>query len=277
MSDIFVKGIIGYFFLDNLEASGTGVIALKVALACVLPAVIGYLLGSINSAVIISKLVYHDDVRTHGSGNPGTTNMMRTYGTKSAALTLVGDMAKTALSVLIGALLVAESGMYIAGLFSVIGHMFPIYYGFKGGKGVASTAALVLCTEPVAFLVLIIMFVGIVAATKFLSLGSIMCVMLYPVILNRVYLLVRDPEGVPFIPTMVSFVVMVLVLARHRDNIRRLYKGEENKFSFKKSVKAGEKVTDAAQKSDAETSDTADVNNSQPESKKNKKKQNRKH
>lgn len=253
VSDIFVKGLLGKLFLDNLEASSTGMIAFFVGLACVLPAVIGYLLGSVNSAIIISRVLYHDNIRTHGSGNPGMTNMMRTYGKTAAALTLIGDMAKTALSVGIGALLLAESGMYIAGLFSVIGHMFPVFFGFKGGKGVASTAALVLCTEPLAFLLLALMFVGIVAATKFLSLGSIMGVMLYPIVLNRVYLLVRDPEGVPFIPTVVSFIVMVLVVARHRDNIRRLMKGEENKFSFKKSVKTVDAV---AENTDPEPSDS---------------------
>lgn len=238
MSEILTKGLFGVLFLDNAEASSTGMLALYVALACVLPAVIGYLLGSVNTAVLISRAFYREDIRTKGSGNAGMTNMMRTYGRGAAAATLIGDMLKTAISVGIGALLAAEAGMYIAGLFSVIGHIFPVFFGFKGGKGVASTAALVLCTEPVAFFILIFIFICIVAATKFLSLGSIMTVMMYPLILNRVYMLIRDPAGVPFIPTMVSFVVMVLVIVKHRDNIRRLMKGEESKFTIKKSVKA---------------------------------------
>jgi len=89
----------------------------------------------------------------------------------------------------------------------------------------------------VAFLVLVFMFVCIVGMSKFLSLGSIMCVMMYPLILNRIYILLRDPNGVPFIPTLVSFAVMVIVVAKHKDNIQRLMKGQESKFAFKKSVK----------------------------------------
>ena len=147
-------------------------------------------------------------------------------------------MLKTVISVGIGAFLAAEPGMYIAGLASIIGHVYPVFFGFRGGKGVASMAALILCTEPVAFVILVFMFVCIVAASKYLSLGSVMCAMMYPLILNRVYVLFRDPAGVPFVPTMVSFVVMVLVIVKHRENIRRLMRGEESKFAFKKSVKA---------------------------------------
>lgn len=237
MSEILTKGLFGVLFLDNAEASSTGMLALYVALACLLPAVIGYLLGSINTAVLISKTFYREDIRTKGSGNAGMTNMMRNYGRGAAAATLIGDMLKTVISVGIGALLAAEAGMYIAGLFSVIGHVFPVFFGFRGGKGVASAGALILCTEPVAFFILMFMFICIVAATKFLSLGSIMCLMMYPLVLNRVYILIRDPAGVPFIPTIVSFVLMVLIVAKHRENIQRLLKGKESKFAIKKSVK----------------------------------------
>ena len=238
MSEILTKGLFGVLFLDNAEASSTGMLALYVALACLLPAVIGYLLGSINTAVLISRAFYHEDVRTKGSGNAGSTNMMRNYGRGASIATLVGDMLKTVISVGIGAFLAAEPGMYIAGLASIIGHVYPVFFGFRGGKGVASMAALILCTEPVAFVILVFMFVCIVAASKYLSLGSVMCAMMYPLILNRVYVLFRDPDGVPFVPTMVSFVVMVLVIVKHRENIRRLMRGEESKFAFKKSVKA---------------------------------------
>ena len=237
MSEILTKGLFGVLFLDNAEASSTGMLALYVALACLLPAVIGYLLGSINTAVLISKTFYREDIRTKGSGNAGSTNMMRNYGRGASVATLIGDMLKTVISVGIGALLAAEAGMYIAGLFSVIGHVFHVFFGFRGGKGVASAGALILCTEPVAFFILMFMFICIVAATKFLSLGSIMCMMMYPLVLNRVYMLIRDPAGVPFIPTLVSFLVMVLIVAKHKDNIQRLLKGTESKFVIKKSVK----------------------------------------
>lgn len=236
-SEITTKGLFGILFLDNAEASSPGILALYVALACLLPAVIGYLLGSINTAVLISRTFYHEDIRTKGSGNAGMTNMMRNYGRGAAAATLIGDMLKTAISVAIGALLVAESGMYVAGFFSIIGHVYPVFFGFRGGKGVASMAALVLCTEPLAFFILIFMFICIVAATKFLSLGSIMAAMMYPLILNRVYILIRDSAGVPIVPTVVSFLLMVLVVAKHRENIQRLLKGTESKFTIKKSVK----------------------------------------
>ncbi len=237
MSEILTKGLFGVLFLDNIEASSKGMLALYVALACALPAVIGYLLGSINTAVLISKTFYREDIRTKGSGNAGSTNMMRNYGRGASVATLIGDMLKTVIAVGIGALLAAEAGMYVAGLFSVIGHVFPVFFGFRGGKGVASAGALILCTEPVVFFILIFMFICIVAATKFLSLGSIMCMMMYPLVLNRVYMLLRDPAGVPFIPTVVSFLLMVLIVAKHRENIQRLMKGTESKFAIKKSVK----------------------------------------
>ena len=195
-SEITTKGLFGILFLDNAEASSPGILALYVALACLLPAVIGYLLGSINTAVLISRTFYHEDIRTKGSGNAGMTNMMRNYGRGAAAATLIGDMLKTAISVVIGALLVAESGMYVAGFFSIIGHVYPVFFGFRGGKGVASMAALVLCTEPLAFFILIFMFICIVAATKFLSLGSIMAAMMYPLIQIPLFPIVkRRPEN----------------------------------------------------------------------------------
>ena len=162
MSEILTKGLFGVLFLDNAEASSTGMLALYVALACLLPAVIGYLLGSINTAVLISKTFYREDIRTKGSGNAGSTNMMRNYGRGASVATLIGDMLKTVISVGIGALLAAEAGMYIAGLFSVIGHVFPVFFGFRGGKGVACLAATILMFDWRMVLPALLLFAGIV-------------------------------------------------------------------------------------------------------------------
>ena len=149
-----------------------------------------YLLGSINSAVLISRLMYKDDIRHHGSGNAGLTNMLRTYGRGAAALTLLGDMLKTAMALLFAALIFGfryERGVslcgfcYLAALCAVVGHVYPIFYGFKGGKGVLVTAvsAVILC--PIVFCALFVLFVIIVSASGFVSLGSSTAASLFPV------------------------------------------------------------------------------------------------
>ena len=135
---------IGYFFSETalrqiLEEEAQlqppiilGLLGAILAFAVLIP----YLLGSINSAVVISRLLYHDDVRNHGSGNAGTTNMLRTYGKVAALLTLLGDVLKTVLAVCIGSFtLSAAIGGWIAAFFCMIGHIFPLYYRFRGGKG----------------------------------------------------------------------------------------------------------------------------------------------
>ena len=255
MSEIFVKGIIGKYFLESVQTDSQGMLMLCVVLACVLPALVGYLLGSINSAVLISCVVYHDDVRSHGSKNAGATNMMRTYGKAAAVATLIGDMLKTVIAVFFGALLLAEMGMYIGGLFSVLGHVFPLYFRFKGGKGVACAAAMILCTEPLLFVVLMLLFIGIVALSRYISLGSVMCIMVYPLFLNRMYPALHKTGGVPFVPTVVSFALMVTVLLMHRENIRRLSRKEESKFEFKKSIKAAKVVSEESDADDVKTNE----------------------
>jgi len=233
MQEFLTKGIITS---ENMPLFIVGIVL------CV---VIPYLLGSLNFGVIISKLRYRDDVRTHGSGNAGMTNMLRTYGKGAAVITLVGDLLKTFIAVW-GSKLIAlglaqlcpivpgeffDIAAYTAALFSVTGHCFPSYYGFKGGKGVAALAAAVLATAPFAFVVLIVIFALIVLGTKYVSLGSVVCCMLYPIILNRIY-------G-PGISNLFAMVIAVLVIYRHRENIKRLWNGEENKISLSKKNKDG--------------------------------------
>ncbi len=202
-----------------------------ITIGCV---IIPYLLGSINFAVIISSKRYNDDVRTHGSGNAGMTNMMRTYGRRSAVLTLVGDALKAVVAALYGYFAFGLIGAHMAGFFCVLGHLFPIFFNFKGGKGVATTAASMLMCNPVVFLIDLILFVLIVAIWRYISLASIMAALLYPIILNGVDSVLGGGSGIYIVFPML---ITVLVVLKHRDNIKRLLSGKENKFSFKKSVK----------------------------------------
>ena len=157
----------------------------------------GYLLGSLNFGVIISGAFYHDDIRKHGSKGSGATNMLRTYGKIPAVLTFLGDGLKAAAAVFIGSLFLGMhtsvfeydnivywgyAGSYIGGMAAVIGHAFPVYYGFKGGKGVAATFFAVMCTSPFVGLICLMFFIAVVAGTKYVSLGSVMSVIIYPLI-----------------------------------------------------------------------------------------------
>ncbi|MBQ2766026.1 MAG: glycerol-3-phosphate 1-O-acyltransferase PlsY [Clostridia bacterium] len=220
-----------------IAGEATGIALWIIALLTLLGAVIAYLLGGLNFAIIISKYKFKDDIRRFGSGNAGMTNMLRTYGKAAAAFTLLGDMAKAAVSVLIGTLLAGEAGAYIAGLACVLGHAFPCYYSFKGGKGIVVTATMLLCLEPLVFLILFAIFVLIVLSTKYLSLGSIIGMLIYPLLLNRMYPFLNGgvPEGA--VAAIVSILNTILVIWLHRENIKRLMEGKENKFSLKKKDK----------------------------------------
>ena len=241
--NFFPLGTAGYYIIH----------AVGILLCMVLP----YLLGSLNFAIIISRIFYRDDIRKYGSGNAGTTNMLRTYGKLPAAATLLLDMSKGAISVLLGLLILGTgvyteegytsvfAGTYIAGLFAILGHMFPCFYRFKGGKGVATTAVVVLCTNPFLFAILLLAFVIIVLGSKMISLGSVMCMLLYPVLMAR--LAANQPQGV-----LISFLIAALVIFMHRSNIKRIYQGKESKLSFKKHAKVP--AADPAEKSSDETS-----------------------
>lgn len=169
----------------------------NILLACVLTAAGGYLLGSILFGVLISKVMYNDDVRNHGSGNAGMTNVLRTYGKLPAVFTTIGDVGKSVAAVNLGrfifdALLSGTGaawqnpldpvcGAYLAAIFCMIGHSRPIFFGFKGGKGVLVGAGAALATEPLVCAVLLVVFLIEVAITHIVSLGSIIIAALYPV------------------------------------------------------------------------------------------------
>ena len=213
-------------------------------IACILLALFAsYLSGSINSAIIISKVMYRDDIRNHGSGNAGLTNMIRTYGIKAAALTLIGDILKVVIALLLTGFLFGfyyNKGLcwnemcYLSGFFCITGHIKPVFYRFKGGKGVLCTFAMLAVLAPAVFAVLLILFVILVAMTKYISLGSIVCAAFLPILMQG-YMEVFAGEGSYNPMIMVLCIVLAfIVVFSHRDNIKRLLKGEENKFHFNK-------------------------------------------
>ena len=201
------------------------------AAVCAL-ALLGYFLGSMNFAVIISKIKFHEDIRTKGSGNAGATNMSRTYGKAAGIATLAGDILKAVIPVLTAKLLVGDAFGYLTGLMCALGHAFPCYYKFKGGKCVAVTAAVILVMEPIAFLFLFVIFAAVLLATKYVSLASIFSALISPVIVHNVVTAKnfdKSHMGVVFL-----IVQCLLVVFLHRGNIKRLLNGTESKFAFKK-------------------------------------------
>ncbi len=239
LKEFFLSGFVGKYLVDH---SITGTLsAVLVVSSVIVAAVLSYLLGSLNFAIIISGKKYRQDIRSYGSKNAGMTNMMRTYGTKAAGLTLLGDALKAVVSCLIGYALLGQFTAYVAGLFCIVGHMFPAYYHLQGGKGVVTAAVTILMCNPIVFAILFVLFVLIVLMTKYISLGSVMCMLLYPVILDRIERSTlfheNPPDGAPLY-IIFAFLMTLLVVFKHWPNIKRLMSGTESKFSFKKSVKS---------------------------------------
>lgn len=220
-----------------LNSESLPIAILGLLLGCIL---IPYLLGSINTAVVISRLFYRDDIRKHGSGNAGTTNMLRTYGKVAALGTLLGDVLKTAIAVVLASFLLSvHLGGWIAGLSCMIGHVFPIYYRFKGGKGVLCAATAVAFLSPLfAFPILILLFIAIVAMTKYVSLGSIVAAFFLPLLVNTQNILL-EAGG---INGAISVLMALFVIWCHRENIKRIQNRTESKISFKKKAKDGEET-----------------------------------
>ena len=206
----------GHYFEDKLPLY----IAILVGVA-----IVSYLLGSLNFGVIISKL-RGKDVRESGSGNAGATNMTRLYGKKIGILTFVGDALKAVLSCILGIVLVGSLGGFVAGFFCVVGHAFPVYFKFKGGKGVACMAAVVLVTSPVCFLILLAIYIVLLLGFKMVSFASVMTVIIYPFLLSS-----TNGYGLQII---VALFCSILVVFLHRENIARIFHHEEPKISLGK-------------------------------------------
>ncbi len=199
----------------------------------VLVGLVAYLLGSISFSIIFSKKFAGFDVREKGSKNAGTTNVLRTVGKKAAILTLICDILKGVIAVLFAILaskiwtdVNAEPLKYLAGLFAIIGHTFPVYYGFKGGKGVATSLGVLLVVNPEIGIICLVFALIIMIATRWVSLGSIMAALLFPIL--TVFMVEN------LYAKAISILIGLLVIFNHRSNIKRLKNGTENKLSFKK-------------------------------------------
>ena len=199
-----------------------------------------YLLGSVDTGILVSRFLYHDDVRNHGSGAAGMTNMLRTFGKKAAAMTAAGDVFKGVLTVCIGRwlsqLLPADAGfspylgVYLAAIFAVIGHLYPVYFGFKGGKGVLVAGGAILAIQPMLIPFLAIIFLACLLPTGMVSLGSVTMAALYPV-LTIIYGLLRGYAAADLtVCTIGSVIMAAMVIYMHRSNIQRIREGKEYRF-----------------------------------------------
>lgn len=209
--------------------------ALVFWMCAVLLAAVGYFIGSLNGGIVLSKIVFKDDIREHGSGNAGATNMLRTHGTVFGVATLLFDFLKTFISVFAGALLMNILGAYVAGFFCVMGHIFPVYYGFKGGKGVAAAGAMIAFTDIRVFLILVLIFLIVVIGTKFVSLGSIIVAAIYPLLLYKFVSSTVNATSFHYLGVVFAFIIGITVILKHKENIVRIHNHTESKFTFKKS------------------------------------------
>jgi len=208
--------------------------------AFALIAVIAYLIGSINFAIITTKVRLNKDIRDYGSGNAGMTNVLRTQGKNAAAVVFVGDFIKGAASVAIGFLIgwwllgagSLRLGGYIGYLFVLLGHLFPVFYQFKGGKGILASAGAMVVLEPIVFAVIVLTFAVVVLASRIVSLASICGAAMLPV--SMFVLRLCQGSGDLIFETAFCFVVAVVVIFMHRQNIVRLLNGTENRFGKKK-------------------------------------------
>lgn len=209
----------------------------------IIMAIIAYLIGSINFSVILSKKMAGFDVREKGSGNAGSTNMLRSVGKKAAAITLICDILKGVVSIGIAILLgnVIENMnrellLQIAGIAVVIGHTFPIFFGFKGGKGVATSLGVILMSNWQIGSICLVFALVLMVLTKMVSLGSCAAAVLFPVLtlfINTNYtVLSKSKSGKVYL--IYSILLAVIVLFNHRSNIKRILNGTENKVGSKK-------------------------------------------
>lgn len=208
--------------------------------------IIAYLIGSVNFSILISKKVAGFDLREKGSGNAGTTNVLRTVGKGAAAITLILDILKgvavIGIAILYGNIITWMTKtqidnsvlVQVAGIFVILGHTFPIYFGFKGGKGVATALGILITTNYQIGLIGLVFALVLIALTRMVSVGSLAAAILFPVL---TLFLAKENFIVSGNYFIYSIIIAIIIIFNHRTNIQRLIAGNENKISFKKNEK----------------------------------------
>jgi len=193
--------------------------------------VVAYLLGSINTSIIVSKIMIGDDIRNHGSGNAGATNTLRTVGKKGAVFVVLGDVLKAVIAILFAkfAPFSTPTAIYVAGIGAVLGHNFPLYFRFKGGKGIIVSLVAILFADPILGLITFAVAIATMAISRYVSLGSI----LGAVVFAGLALAFRN-TNIDFV--VFSIILAILAIYMHRTNIARLLSGTENKLGSKKKT-----------------------------------------
>lgn len=186
--------------------------------------ILGYFIGTIPCSYLVGKFWGKIDVRQHGSGNAGATNVLRTVGKKAALVALLGDVFKGIIPAIIGHLLIGPEGAYVAGAFAVLGHCYPVTLGFKGGKGVATAGGMIIGTNPLVALALLIYMILLVKTTKYVSLASITAAGFYPIIAWFVY----DNTLIH----LVALFIGLFIIYKHKANIQRLIQKQESKTTL---------------------------------------------
>lgn len=194
-------------------------------LMIVFVSIIAYFIGNFATSYIVSMRSAKIDIRQHGSGNAGATNVLRVLGVKAAAMTFIGDALKGVVAVLIGRYLAGNYGAVFAAFFVIIGHNWPVLLKFKGGKGVATTIGSMLAINPLVVLIVLVIGIIILVTTKYVSLASITGMAIFPFMMVAFK---QPQEYVAF-----SFIVAIMAIYRHKANIVRLLKGTESKLGHK--------------------------------------------
>jgi len=221
-------------------------------------AIVSYLLGSVNLSIILSKLMGKGDIRDHGSGNAGTTNTLRTLGKLPAVVVLIWDVLKGVISILFAKWIITlgngdtapavvtvyrDYAMVLSSVFAVLGHNFPIYFGFRGGKGVATSLGVIIAMEWPIAIACFVFAVVMILLTRMVSVGSILVAILYPILT----FFVGDEFNNPWIYLALALYMAASVLIRHRTNIKRILNGTENKLWKTKAEKLEEAKANKAE------------------------------